>query len=118
VAPFSNLQHIGLDVAQGLVAALLLLPVVFGDPNRGIAARLLGHPLTVWLGLISYGLYLWSVTITVDLGVGGAEAGFWPVLFLSFLITLPFAAASYYLIERPLMRLKYRSLREILRRPG
>jgi peptidoglycan/LPS O-acetylase OafA/YrhL len=118
VAPFSNLQHIGLDVAQGLVAALLLLPVVFGDPNRGIAARLLGHPLTVWVGLISYGLYLWSVTITVDLGVGGAEASFWPVLFLSFLITLPFAAASYYLIERPLMRLKYKSLRQILRRSG
>jgi peptidoglycan/LPS O-acetylase OafA/YrhL len=53
------------------------------------------------------------VTITVDLGVGGAEASFWPVLILSTLITLPFAAASYYLVEQPLMRLKYRSPREL-----
>lgn len=115
VAPFSVVEHIGLNFAQGLVAVLLLVPVAFGDPNRGIAARFFGHPVMVWFGLISYGLYLWSVTITVDLGVGGAEAGFWPVLFLSFLITIPFAAASYYLIERPLMRLKYKSLREVLR---
>jgi peptidoglycan/LPS O-acetylase OafA/YrhL len=118
VAPFTVAEHIGLEFAQGLVAMFLLMPVAFGSPNRGVAARTLGHPVVVWAGLISYGLYLWSVTITVDLGVGGAEAGFWPVLILSTLITLPFAAASYYLIERPLMRFKYRSPREVLREKG
>ncbi|HEX6601583.1 MAG TPA: acyltransferase [Solirubrobacterales bacterium] len=116
VAPFSEAERMGLDFLQGLLAVLLLIPAAFGDPNRGVAARVFGHPAVVWTGLISYGLYLWSVTITVDLGVGGAEAGFWPVLILSTLITLPFAIASYYLLERPLMRFKYRPLRELIRR--
>lgn len=118
VAPFTVVEHMGLNAAQGAAAALLLLPVVFGDPNRGVAARCFGNPVVNWVGLISYGLYLWSVTITVDLGVGGAEAGFWPVLALSFLITLPFAALSYYLIERPLMRFKYESPKSVLRKKG
>ena len=116
VAPFSEVERMGLDFSQGLLAVLLLIPAAFGDPNRGVAARVFGHPAVVWMGLISYGLYLWSVTITVDLGVGGAEAGFWPVLILSTLITLPFAIASYYLLERPLMRFKYKPLRELFRR--
>ncbi|HEU4393579.1 MAG TPA: acyltransferase [Solirubrobacterales bacterium] len=118
VAPFSSFEYASLNLVQGVMSALLLIPVVFGNPNLGVASRFFGHPLMLWFGLVSYGLYLWSVTITVDLGVGGADAGFWPVLAMTFLITLPFAAASYYLIERPLMRLKYRSLREVLRRPG
>ena len=117
VAPFSVLEHIGLEFAQAVLAVLVLIPVVFGNPNRGIAARVFGNPVIVWVGLISYGLYLWSVTITVNLGVGGAEAGFWPVLILGTLITVPFAVASYYLLERPLMRFKYRSLRSGLKLP-
>lgn len=117
VAPFSSFAYESLNVLQGAIAALLLIPVLFGNPNFGIASRIFGNRILLWFGLISYGLYLWSVTITVDLGVGGAKAGFWPVLVLTFLITLPFAAASYYLIERPLMRLKYRSIREVLGRP-
>jgi peptidoglycan/LPS O-acetylase OafA/YrhL len=116
VAPFSELEYVVLQLTQALMGALLLIPVVFGNPNFGIAARVFGNPVMLWLGLISYGLYLWSVTITIDLGVGGADEGFWTVLVLSFLITLPFAAASYYLIERPLMVLKYHSPREIWRR--
>jgi peptidoglycan/LPS O-acetylase OafA/YrhL len=107
--------YIVLQLVQAIVAALLLTPVVFGNPNFGVASRFFGHPVMIWLGLISYGLYLWSVTITVDLGVGGAEAGFWTVLLLTILITIPLAAISYYLLERPLMIFKYRSPRQALR---
>jgi peptidoglycan/LPS O-acetylase OafA/YrhL len=118
MAPFSTLEYTSLNLIQGTAAALLLVPVIFGNPNRGIAARVFGNPVFLWFGLISYGLYLWSMAITIDLGVGGAEAAFWPVLILTFLFAVPFAVASYYLIERPLMGLKYRSLREVLRRPA
>jgi peptidoglycan/LPS O-acetylase OafA/YrhL len=116
VAPFGTGGYIVLHVVQGLVAVLVLIPVFFGNPNFGIAARFFGHPLMLWLGLLSYGLYLWSVTITVDLGVGGGEADFLTALLLTLLITLPLAVFTYYLIERPLMVLKYRSLREVLDR--
>lgn len=113
VAPLGPGGYIVLHLAQAAVAVLVLIPVFFGNPNFGLPARFLGHPLMLWLGVLSYGLYLWSVTITVDLGSAGADAGFGAVLALSFLIALPLAATTYYLIERPLMVLKYRSPREV-----
>jgi peptidoglycan/LPS O-acetylase OafA/YrhL len=116
VAPFGAGGYIALHLVQAAVAVLVLIPVFFGNPNFGLPARFLGHPLMLWLGILSYGLYLWSVTVTVDLGIGGAEAGFGTVLALTFLIALPLAALTYYLIERPLMVLKYRSPREVFRR--
>lgn len=108
VAPLSSFSYASLNVLQAGIASLLLIPVIFGNPNFGVASKIFGNRVLLWFGLISYGLYLWSVTITIDLGVGGAKASFWPVLILTFVITLPIAAASYYLIERPLMRWKYR----------
>ena len=116
VASFGPGGYIVLHLVQAVVAVLVLIPVFFGNPNFGLPARFLGHRLMLWLGILSYGLYLWSVTVTVDLGVGGAEAGFGTVLALTFLIALPLAALTYYLIERPLMVLKYRSPREVFGR--
>ena len=116
VAPFTGLQYIALSLAQGAAAVLLVIPVLFGNPNAGVPARILGTRLLLWLGLLSYGLYLWQVTIIVDLGFAGARASFVPVLIGTLLIALPLAAASYYLIERPLMRFKYTSPRELLSR--
>lgn len=116
VAPFGPGGYIVLHLVQAVVAVLILTPVFFGNPNFGLPARFLGHRLMLGLGVLSYGLYLWSVTITVDLGVGGGEGGFATVLVLTFLIALPLAALTYYAIERPLMVLKYRSPREVLRR--
>ena len=40
----------------------------FGNPNRGLPARVLGHPVLMWIGLISYGLLLWHGTVAVMLG--------------------------------------------------
>jgi peptidoglycan/LPS O-acetylase OafA/YrhL len=115
VAPFTALQYVELNLLQGIAAVFLFLPAVFSNPNRGVPARVLGHPVLMWFGLISYGILLWHVTIAVQLGIGGAEAGFWIVLLGGLLLTVPLAATSYYLVERPLMKLKYQSLRQVLR---
>ncbi|MBA3338374.1 MAG: acyltransferase [Geodermatophilaceae bacterium] len=109
VAPFTTPQFLGIHLAQCGVAALLLIPVAFGDPNFGLPRRILANPLLLWLGLVSYGFYLWQVTIGIKLGFGGAEAGFLTILIGTSAVALPLAAASYYLIERPLMSLKYRT---------
>jgi len=114
VAPFTSVQYVELNLLQGLAAALLFLPAVFSNPNRGLPARVLGHPWLMWFGLISYGILLWHVTIAVQLGVGAADAGFWVVLLGGLFLTVPLAATSYYLVERPLMTLKYRPLREVI----
>jgi peptidoglycan/LPS O-acetylase OafA/YrhL len=114
IAPFRDgLEYDTLNLVQGLAAVLLFVPGVFGNPNRGLPNRLLGHPVLMWVGLISYGLLLWNVTFAVLLGYPRADEGYWTVLILGGLATIPFAVASYYFIERPLMKLKYRPLREL-----
>lgn len=116
IAPFlDGLEYTTLNLIQGLAAVLLFLPGVFGNPNRGLPNRLLGHPLLMWVGLISYGMLLWNVTFAVLLGYPRADEGYWTVLIAGTLATLPLAALSYYLVERPLMKFKYRSLRGLSR---
>jgi peptidoglycan/LPS O-acetylase OafA/YrhL len=116
VAGDTTAEFLGLHLAQGLLATLFLIPVLLGDPNSALPRRLLANPVVAWLGLVSYGIYLWHVTIAYDLGTGGADAGFWTVLLGSALIAVPLAALTHYAIERPLLRRRNRPLRELLRR--
>jgi peptidoglycan/LPS O-acetylase OafA/YrhL len=116
VAPFTGFQAAALSLIQGGVALLLLIPVFFGNPNIGAPARLMRAPIMLWLGLVSYGLYLWQVTPETDLGFGNAHEGFAVVLIGTLLFALPCAAASYYLVERPLMKLKRFPITEWLER--
>jgi peptidoglycan/LPS O-acetylase OafA/YrhL len=109
VAPVGSGGYIALQLVPGVVAALILLPVCFGNPNKGAPARFLGHPAVAWMGMISFSLYLYTTTITVDVGVGGADQNFLVTGVLTFLIAIPLAALSFYLIERPMMTLRTRS---------
>jgi peptidoglycan/LPS O-acetylase OafA/YrhL len=114
VGGFTNAQYVSLNLIQGVLAVLLFLPAVFANPNRGAPARVLGHPALMWIGLISYGLLLWNTTFAAILGYPEQGYGYWTVLIGGVLISVPMAIASYYVVERPLMKLKYRPLREVL----
>ena len=108
IAPFLVAdEYDTLNLLQGVAAILLFVPGTFGNPNRGLPNRILGSPFLMRVGLISYGLLLWNVTIAVLIGDGGAEKGFWTVLIGGGLATIPLAVGSYLLIERPLMKFKY-----------
>lgn len=115
VADYAPIEYLSLNLLQGAGAVLLLVPVLLGNPNLGVPSRVFGHPVLMWLGVISYGIVLWHVTVAVNLGFAGADAGFVPVLIGTVLLTIPLAALSYYVVERPLMKLKYRPLGELLR---
>jgi len=116
IAPFiDDVTYLELNLIQGAAAVLLFIPAVFGNPNRGLPARFLGHPLLMWIGLISYGLLLWNTTFAAALGFPGADEGYGTVLLGGVLLAVPLATLSYYFVERPLMKLKYRPLREVLR---
>lgn len=106
VAPFSNIEFLAVHLVQCAIAVLMVLPVVFGNPNLGLPRRILANRYLLWLGLISYGFYLWQVTIGIELGFGGGDGSYLTVLLGTVVLAIPFAAASYYLIERPLMRWK------------
>lgn len=111
---FNTAEYVWLNLMQGVGATLLFLPAVFANPNRGVPARVLGHPFLMWVGVISYGLLLWHGTVAVTLGALGAEQGYWTVLIGEIVVAVPLAMLSYRLVERPLMKLKYRSLREVM----
>ena len=103
--------------SYGLVAGLLLLPAVFGDDRGGLPRRLLANPVVAWIGLVSYGIFLWHGQAVLELGTADFLGGtFFPLLVGTFAITIPCATISYYLLERPVLRFKYRSILGTLRR--
>jgi peptidoglycan/LPS O-acetylase OafA/YrhL len=69
----------------------------------GPIARLLSLRLLVWIGTVSYGAYLWHypVFVYLDSEQTGLSGGW--LLALRFATTFALAAASYYLVERPIM---------------
>lgn len=96
-------------VLFGVIAALVLLPAAFAADGPGLARAFLRHRVLAWLGLVSYGIFLWQFPVIValtDLGINDV----WPamdtlVLLLAALpITVACAAISFYALERPLMR--------------
>lgn len=103
-------------VLFGVIAALLLVPAVFGEGRGGFPRRLLSLPPFAWLGLVSYGVFLWHWPIVMWLMRSGV-GDWWPamafpvVTAVTLAITLACASVSYYLVERPLMKLKYRGSR-------
>lgn len=56
---FLRSQQIVAHVALGAIAALAFVPAAFADRPGGLAGRLLAHLLLAWLGLVSYGSFLW-----------------------------------------------------------
>jgi peptidoglycan/LPS O-acetylase OafA/YrhL len=70
-------------------------------------------PRDGWLGLISYGIFLWHPAIAQELG---AEWGWLPTLFGTLVLSVAVAGASYHLVERPILRLKYHRLVDLIGR--
>jgi peptidoglycan/LPS O-acetylase OafA/YrhL len=101
---------LALHVGFGLVAMLFVAPAVF--PRAGsVPSRVLGLGALAWLGLISYGIYLWHDPLLGKLLQHGAY-GWWPHHSFAVLTVTTAAAAvvaaalSYYLVERPILTLK------------
>jgi len=89
-------------VAVGFAAIIMALVVA---PWRPVAAALEWKPL-VGIGRISYGLYLWHVPAFHALRDVPLRTRY--VVLLQFAAAFGCAIASFYLIERPFLRLKRR----------
>jgi peptidoglycan/LPS O-acetylase OafA/YrhL len=113
------LENIVGHVLYLVVAVLVTLPAVASAERpagvaRGVSAairRLLGHPLALWLGAISYGIFLYHdpfLDWLIARGFLDSAPGL-PYLDLMVVVmggAILMGAASYYLIERPFLRLK------------
>jgi peptidoglycan/LPS O-acetylase OafA/YrhL len=96
-------------VLSGLAALCVLLPAVFARQAGGAVRWVLRRRWLTRIGLVSYAFYLYHTTIIDQLNklLGpGSTAWRYPVVVLaSLVLTLVCAAASYYVLERPMMLL-------------
>lgn len=100
-------------ITLGLSAGLLVLAVIVPRPGRRDPwqIRVLRHPRVVWIGTISYGVYLWHVPLLNLIGgdwlLRSASNSTGEVLLTWFAVAaggLALGAASWYLVERPSQR--------------
>jgi peptidoglycan/LPS O-acetylase OafA/YrhL len=93
-----------------LIAGALVLPAMFGDPARGFVRRILRNRVLLYLGMISYGIYLWHFAVLLQLdrwgfrSVAGETTVVWFVTAIA--ISVAIASLSFYFVERPFLRLK------------
>jgi peptidoglycan/LPS O-acetylase OafA/YrhL len=104
----------------GVIASFLLLPGFLGigdisDPGHvrsSIWGRMLASPVAVYLGTISYGVFLWHLVllrfIQNALGLQVFAGGFWIVWPLVVLGSIAFASASWFVLERPVLNWAHR----------
>lgn len=100
-------------VGYGLIGVCLLLPAVFGQAGGGIPRRILANRVMAWLGLISYGIFLWHYPFVTRFAAGRWKDlwGDWQMLGVTLAtaaVTIACAAASYHFVERPILRFKDR----------
>jgi len=109
IPPVHSPRLLALNVCQALLGFCIVVPAVLGPQDRGVIRRVLRSRALVFLGTISYGIYIWHWFL---LGIvqndwlhWSQNKGNWATLFV---LTLPVvifaAAASWYLLERPILR--------------
>ena len=97
------LYYRGGSLLFSIFAAALIVALVVGDRSTGVVHRAMRIRPLVWLGAISYGVYLWHWPITVWLQPGAGLDGVG--LFAARLgLTVVVASASFILVERPIRR--------------
>jgi peptidoglycan/LPS O-acetylase OafA/YrhL len=101
------------------VGLCIVLPSALGDEEGGVIRRVLAWGPIAYVGLVSYGIYLWhqafikwipqwmgwppSAILPPDAPAGLFAGHFWALAVGSFVGSLAVAAVSYHLLEKPLM---------------
>ncbi len=97
----SAIAYRGGFLLSALAAAALILAAVC--VGRGPIARVLGLRPLVWIGMVSYGAYLWHFPVAIELDAARTGLTGGALLVARVATTFVLAAASYYLVERPIM---------------
>jgi peptidoglycan/LPS O-acetylase OafA/YrhL len=104
------------QVLYALAATLFALPLALGFRSQGALGRLLTWAPLVYVGTVSYGLYIWhnQVVDFIAQDVFGwtepTQGSAIVITVLTFAVALGIASLSWYLVERPLLRWSRRVL--------
>jgi peptidoglycan/LPS O-acetylase OafA/YrhL len=103
----------GRQVLYGVTALLLVTPAVFGPQDRGLVRAALRLRSVQWVGMVSYGVFLWHFDWLRQLERWGAldwvpGARFASVLAMTLALALGSAAVSWALVEGPIQRRRRR----------
>ena len=98
--------YLGGLTAFALVVGVLIAGVAL-EP-AGPLGRVLSLPPLVALGRISYGVYLWHWPIFRYLHEAELGLGWWETQLVRIAVTLAAATLSYFVVERPMLRLRHR----------
>jgi peptidoglycan/LPS O-acetylase OafA/YrhL len=92
----------GVLIVVAMAAVLVVAPVALDQ--GGLVARALAWRPVVWLGAISYGVYLWHWPIF--LALNGERTGWsgWLLFAVRCAATIAAATASWWLLEQPIRR--------------
>lgn len=109
---FTPSQAFAVRVLYVAIATLFLVPAVLHRSERGLVPAVLANPVAVWLGLVSYGIYIWHEAwqdVYLRLTDQPPLASSFPGM-MAFTVgaSVIVAAASWYVVERPAMRLAAR----------
>ncbi len=95
-------------IGLGIIAAIVY---VVGVPGS-VAGRILNKGPLIWIGTLSYSLYLWQqLFLTPEAGATGMSAVV-QGLPLNFVLAFAAGIGSFYLIERPMLRLRVKLFAE------
>jgi peptidoglycan/LPS O-acetylase OafA/YrhL len=102
-----SLPLIWLPVSQIASAVIILYFVI---QPKGMGTRLFGLSALVLVGNMSYTMYLihWPIFVAISPSTVGWP--YWELDVVRMAIVIPIAVASWYLMERPLMRWRRREL--------
>jgi peptidoglycan/LPS O-acetylase OafA/YrhL len=116
-------QNIGQHLLYGAIAFFLMLPAVFADDGGGLTRAVLRNRVLAWVGLVSYGIFLWHQPLALQVAKAH-DYGVFPqarmlyITLATFALALVCATLSYYLVERPILRFKDRPFGSRKQRAG
>lgn len=107
----SGPEYVTRHYLLALIGVSLLLPALFGDPTRGLVRRVLANRVLAYLGMISYGVYLWHFAVLIQLqrwGFGEWAADTTQLIWFPAALAggVLIATVSWYLLEKPATSLK------------